>query len=259
MEYKIPFGRWLWDADLALDPARFNNLQVIVDVDEALGGSTPTASTIAVNAMMFDAKKVSPVGCLVARQHYTYSLVSSGIETIDLPTDRAIKMLILMSVARTKATNSQFANLKISEDNDKKIWFDDTVSYLLKHLQGELPAYTERVLRSVTAASASCFVTPCYEEYASIGAILDIDTDNNAVPQFGGQLSVGGSGNNDLALDVTGWSPHGSIGIETGDPWDMADWFYPRMGMSLKAFVTGGAAILATSTAQMVLQTLRKY
>ncbi|GAI51931.1 unnamed protein product, partial [marine sediment metagenome] len=40
----LEFGRFLYDPDLALDPAHFRNLQLRIDHNYALGGSSPNVA-----------------------------------------------------------------------------------------------------------------------------------------------------------------------------------------------------------------------
>lgn len=256
---RIPFGRWLWDANLAFDPSRFNNPQLIVEHDLTLGGSAPDAATLEIILRMFDGKKINPIGYLRSRRHYTYSLVSSGVETIDIPVDLPIKMMIVQSIARTKAVNAQFSNLKLSEDGDKKIPLDNGIADLIKILQEDTPPYIEDVQGNIAVAGAAYYVTPCYEEYAVMTNLADSAAVLSAAYLGGGKATLKTSVAVQAVARFFGWCPHGALAVRFGDPWDIDDWYNLGSGHSLKAMVTGGSAVLASSTGQIVLQQLKKY
>src|SRR3990167_5653417 len=63
----INFGRFLWDRELAFVPGRFQNPQLRITHDKALGGSLPDAATLTVWADIFDGETLSPIGLLSLR------------------------------------------------------------------------------------------------------------------------------------------------------------------------------------------------
>jgi len=53
---RVSFGRKMFDELYALDPKRFNNVQIKIEHDLALGGSTGTVADLSVYAHVFDEK-----------------------------------------------------------------------------------------------------------------------------------------------------------------------------------------------------------
>ena len=67
--YGIDFGRYLYDPQLALDPARFKNLQLKVSHNKAISDTGGTLGTLEVWAEIFDEKVISPIGFQIGRAH----------------------------------------------------------------------------------------------------------------------------------------------------------------------------------------------
>src|SRR4030042_2741422 len=106
--YEIYFGRFLYDPLLALDPAKFTNLQLKITHNLAAGGSVPDAATLEVTADIFDEKAITPVGFLMAKENASSTLSASANEYIDLPVDYAMRQLLIMSHANDKMPHEQF-------------------------------------------------------------------------------------------------------------------------------------------------------
>lgn len=256
---RLPFGRWLWDSELALDPARFKNLQLIITSDLNGGGAAPDAGSLEVIARCFDGKKISPMGYLRNRQAFTYALVSSGVQTVELPVRETIKMILFQSYALTKDINSQMNRIKLSENADKHILFDNQVSDITKFLSPDLPPFMEKVMGNAIAADSLWFTSPCYEGQLTIQAILAVLGDLNCIPKYGGEYLVDAETQTEAEGLCTGYAPLGAVGIEFGDPWDMTDW-YDMSGIdSLRAEITAGSSILGSSTAEVIVQTVARY
>ena len=255
----IPFGRWLYDPMLALDPKRFKNLQARVTIDLNGGGSACDAGSLEVVAHVFSDKKVSPVGFLRNFQWYTYALVSSGYETIELPTDETIRTIMLQSYFPTKATNSQLSEVRIAEDNDRNVVLDNSVSDLLKMLATEYGPYREGFRANTTTSAVVHYFTPCYEEDLVCGNILATPDYFGYTIAYGGKISLDAQTGGEVGGLCWGWSPLGSLWIPTGDPWDLEDWYDPTRLKRLSLRVKGGSSVGASSTAEVVLQTMKKY
>jgi len=256
---RLPFGRWLWDPALALDPARFKNLQLIVTSDLDAGGSAPNAGSLEVVAHCFDEKKITPLGYLRSRQHYTYSLVSSGVETIHLPVDKTIKMLLIQSVSRTKQPWEQYNKLKLSEDNDKKVPYENQTSDLIKFLQAHVPPYVEKLRAAGTTSAVAHYVTPCYEEGMWLSDILATPNYFGLTMGYGGKISIDCNSASEVDGMVHGWCPNGAVAIEFGDPWDYDDWYDLGGVKDLKLEVTAGSSVLSSSTCQIIAEQLCRY
>ncbi len=258
---RIPFGAYLWDADYALDPARFNNLQIIIKTDLNGGGSAPDAGTLELVANLFDQKKVAPKGYLVARECYRYSVVASGEETVDLPVDLPIKMIMIQGDYKDTALTQQVNKIKLTEDNDKHVPFDNNVSDMLKMLSPEIHPYVEKIRFNGTTSAVEYFITPFYEATAVLGGIMATPNYGSATQTDGGTVDIDMVSAGECDGIVTGWAPHGCIGIELGDMYDETGWYNPMaFGVkSLKLKITAGSSASSSGTNKVILQQVKMY
>ena len=126
------FGRFLWDTMLALDPKKFKNLQLKVThkvADTAGSSSSSSTSTLAIYAHVFDEKAISPSGFLMNKEVKAYVIGSSGsFEYTDMPTDFPYRRLMLQGLYIGQDLSTVINAFRLSEDNDKRIPYDVSVS-----------------------------------------------------------------------------------------------------------------------------------
>lgn len=256
----LNFGRFLYDQQLALDPKKFSNLQLKITHDLSLGGSSPDAATLEVVAHIFDQKQISPVGFLMAKEHFSYSLVNSAYEYIDLPTDWPIRQMIIQSLSADKQPYEQYNELRLSEDNDKRIPLDDKVSDLLKYLVGRYGPYTEGVQGIANIAAVTFFITPTYEVHAVVSGSQSDNAYFDVAAVYGGDIDVAcNADTTNFMSQISGYAPHGAITVPFGKQEDLTDWYNVTQLGSLKLRVKAGSSVGSGSTAQVVLQQLRRY
>lgn len=172
----IYFGRYLWDEMFALDPKRFNNLQLKITHNYALGGCTPDAATLAVHADVFDEKSVSPAGFMMTKEHYSYTPTAGAIEYIDLPTDHPIRMMLLGNTNDNEEPDVQIETLKISQDHDKVIPFDGKVMDLIRLYECQYSRVEEYLSGRINAAATYFYVTGCKDILAGFNEANAVDT-----------------------------------------------------------------------------------
>ena len=256
--FRIPFGRWLWDQELALDPARFKNLQVVITMAVAAGGCGTILGVLELMANMFDQKKVNPRGYLRAREHYVYTVVNSAIQTVDLPTDKVTKMIMFQGNQNLISILQTINRIKISEDNDKHIFIDNAVSDILRNLEPNLVPIEEQCYSAQGLAATTHFVTPFYMTHGVLGGTDAVLNYGEVTDLGGGNVRLDAIANGNTKSVVAGYAPHGCVGITFGDQWDIDDWFNPSGTKELKARLTAGAAG-AGGTNKVVVQQLSNY
>lgn len=256
---RLPFGRWLWDPALALDPNRFANLQIVVQIDHDAGGGAPDACTLEMVANVFDAKKITPLGYLRAREHYRYTVAASGVETVDLPTDLPIKMIMFQGDYKDTALIQQINKIKLSEDQDTKVVMNNNTSDLIKMLAADLPPWVEKLRFNGTTSAVEFFGTSFYEQTVVLVGIMATPNYGSATQSEGGTFDIDMNAAGECDGILSGYCPHGCVGIEFGDPWDMDDWYDLRTVKSLKAYLTAGSGASASGTNKVITQQLKRY
>jgi len=259
----INFGRWLWDPILALDPKKFTNLQLKFTLDYDAGGCAPDENTIEIWACLFDEKKVEPTGFLMAKEIKEFAGTSSAThEYSDLPTDHPYRKLLIRAQEAGEEPGALLSNLKLSEDQDKRVVFNHGFGTIMRNIALHTPIYAESIIGYVGTSSTNGYCTPttringiCQEWKleAPTGSIAFYEGD-------GGEFQVihelAGS---NMQVELKGWLPHGVWDIPFGDQKDIEDWYDVTKIGSLRADITKTSTFTSSMAAQIFLQQMRKY
>jgi hypothetical protein len=261
--FNINFGRFLYDPRLALDPKQFKNLQLKISVDYNGGGRSSAGGYLSVLAHLFDEKQVTPEGFFMAKEIKTYTLAASTHEYTDLPTDHPYRKLFLAAQAYGYYPDVQVDTIKLSQDVDKKVPFNQSMRQIIRAIQALTPPWIEHLHTSCPAAGGDVnYITPTYEVGfaltpwdvpASATTTLAADYGDGGRARFSSTSWIG-----NIQAIIRGWLPHGGIEIPFGLQDDPEDWFDPSSIKNLKLDVKGGAS-LGSGTAQIFLQQLRRY
>lgn len=258
----INFGRFLLDPLLALDPAKFSNLQLKITLDVDAGGSASAGGYLTVLANIFDEKEISPVGFLMHKEIKSYTMAAASHEYTDLPIDYPYRKLFLRAQTYGAGPEYRLGNVKLSEDADKKVPLNHTGFQLLRMLTGQIKPYREGILLPGAAAAQHFHCTPSYwPVFAATGWRAAIGGgDKNCFEGDGGRFQfVQTAGGPNAQVLVEGWAPHGVIEIPFGRQNEIDDWYNVSGIGNLKLDIEGHAAVGAAQTAQIFLQQKRTY
>ncbi len=255
--YNINFGRWLWDEALALDPKRFNNLQLKITHDKALGGSAPDAGTMAIFAHMFEDANIAPRGFLMSKEHFAYTLTASAWKEIELPTDWPYRFVIPQSYVDEKVYTDQINTLKFTLDWDKRILINEiSVSELLK-VWPILDKVEEDFAGLGTGSAVDYFVASTYENYG-IGVGRSAHQSAMIVSQpAGNRIEVTNDSSESFACRATGYAPFGSLNIMLQKKMEIEKWFNPRPWQSVRLNIKAGGS--GSGINSVLLQQFRSY
>ena len=259
VNYEIYFGRHLYDPLLALDPAKFTNPQIKITHNLASGGSAPDAATMEVTADIFDEKQIDPVGFLMAKENVSYTLVASANEYIDLPTDYVMRKLIIMSHANDKQPYEQYNEVKLSEDNDKRIPFDDRTSDLMKYMGALWPPVHESIEGATANSTKDFYCMSTYEIEIAAMAMGNAAAYIKSDYMYGGQIDIRASGAANFKAIIQGRAPFGALCLPFGNQQDNADWYNVNALGSLRLTLKAGSSPGSTSTCEVLTEQLRTY
>lgn len=260
----LDFGRFLYDAELALDPTKFKNLQLRIDHDRTLGGSSPDAAFLRVLADMFDEKPASPTGYLQQKEIFSYYPALNATEYIELPLDNNIRKLLVMNTNNSEEPDIIFSSVKVDEEDGKRVVVDCLTMDLIRAASQVYGRFEEYLSGEVTAAGARTFyLTHCKD--IMMGGFLDTTNGHWHYTWSGGRARVV---QNDVAgicnFMVNGRCPHGAVPVLFGNQRDLADWWdVTKVGKARLILPTGAinaAEILApTGTTDVIVQSLQRY
>ena len=255
--YELYFGRYLWDKMLAFDAKKFVNPQLKITHNIAAGGSAPDAGEISVFADTFDEQGITPMGFLMAKEQYGYTLEVSKNEHIDLATDRPYRGIMLMALSAGLMPSSGFDYVKLSEDNDRRVLINNERGWDLLKLNKMYPRMSELVMVSDIDAETTVFCTPTYETVV-VGNGMDADEVTLFADQsFGGSFDATAGAAGNVQFLVNGQNPHGSIMMPFGIKDNIDDWFDVSKVGNLKLTIMAGSD--ASGTLEVVSEQLRKY
>lgn len=255
----LNFGRYLWDPKLAVDPARFSNLQLKVTHNKASGGGAPDAGELSVFANVMEKSDASPTGFLMSKEIQSYALTSSAHEYINLPIDYPYRRLIIASLAAGKQPWEQYNKLKLSIDNDRQVLINNlSVSTLVKLMPGARE-FEEFLVGTGTGSAETTYVTPTMWTFISCLGLNSALSSIVPAQSYGGSLSVNTDSAEVYQLHVRGRCPHGALDIPFGIPDEPESWLSVAKLGALKADITAGSSVGSSSTCELVSQQLRAY
>jgi len=259
----IYFGRKLFDRELALDPKKFKNLQLKITWDEDAANGSVTANQLTVRGWAFDKKVVTPIGFLMAKEIKSFTPAANTYEYTDLPTDYVYRLLMLRCASTTIEPNAQMAQIKISEDNDKRIPIDMTGEEVLQKLCAPFGEIEEDYQGADAVTASTIYGAPT----SKVRVLKDLDFDVIAAGDDASQVTIAankysvddGVNCKYYAFSARGYAPHFCLVIPAGDLMDINDWYNVTGIGSVKLITQGAAAVGTSPSAQVCLQQLRKY
>lgn len=262
MIFNINFGRYLFDPTMAFDPKKFTNPQLKITIDRNAGGVQSVAGFLTVIAHIFDEKGVTPTGFLMHKEIKDYAMGSGTHEYTDLPTDYPYRKLFIAAQTEGVGADYLLSNIKLSEDNDRKIPLNATMMDILRSVIGQGKPYRENIIVAGSPAENNFFCTPCYwpKVTASSWASANLAYTITAYGGDGGKgtLYMETAGYN-INVVVEGYCPHGAIEIPFGLQDEPEDWYDVTKLGSLQLDVQSYTGRSSSDSVQIFLQQLRSY
>lgn len=260
----MDFGRFLFDPELALDPNKFKNLQLRVTHDYSLGGCSPDGAYLRVIADLFDQKTASPSGYLLNKEVKSFTPAEGSTEYTSLPLDNNIRKLIIMNVNDNEEPDVQFEDVKIDEEDGKRVVFEGKTMDLIRAASTRFGQFQEYFSGKLTGTTADEFwLTHCKD--IQIGYTTDTASALVMVAWSGGRArTLTPTATAIFSAIVTGRCPHGAVPVFFGHQDDPADWWdVTNVGKArvilTPRFVSGGVTIDTEKTTDIIVQSLQKY
>jgi len=255
----INFGRFLFDEVLAFDPTKFRNPQLKITHDYTANGSASGVARMEVRAFLFDEKVPTPMGFLTAKEHYQFT--SGAVNTyhsVDMPTDYVTRRYMILGTAANKFAQQVVNEVRLSEDNAKRIPYDTAVWQLLKMLHQMYPRIQEYGHFDFKAATRVIYASPTQD--LVINAIPTAVT--NIISISGVPLTMPMT--TDITADdyvsaqISGYDPHYSFILPLGNADVIEDWYNVAKIGNLKLRLKAGSAG-TDGVVEIVTEQLRPY
>ena len=241
----LNFGRWLWDRLYALDPKRFNNLQLKVTIDIDAGGMSCATTYLSIWANCFDERTPELRGFLTAKELKQYTMASTVHEYTDLPTDHPYRALYFRAFLLGTEPNGSLSNFKLTEDQGKRVPIDLAAHALNSTLMEKYGPVEEHVYFATSTGVKYIYCAPTtrVEAHLTTWAAASSGHIHAAYNGDGGRLDVitNTTGDN-CQVHIRGFVPHCVYEIPFGMKDDPDDAYNVSRVGNLKADITGGAA-----------------
>jgi len=260
-EASILFGRWRGDELLALDPKKFNNLQLRVIYNSVLHGAANTGTGIEVHAECFDEKIPSPIGFLQNREYERHvPTIAGAVHEVELPVDLILRKIIVQAFEPGATSAVNMGIVRLDEDNDKRILLDlahKRYQEFNRKWYGE--CWQKGMYVSVQGAGNPLFCAPTdasWQSWTNASAL----TGQMAGACVGGRCALITNTNTELVYcRIYGDAPYQMFAFPFGKADDIADWYDTTKVKDLLLRISGGTAPTGTGATRTILQQLRKY
>lgn len=257
--FNINFGRYLYDERLGFDPKKFRNPQLKVTHNYSANGSESEVARMEVRAYLFDEKTPTPEGFLMSKEHYQFNTGTEGTyEYIDMPTDFLTRRYMILGTKANTFCQQVVNEVRLSEDNAKRIPYDTKVWQLLKMLHQMYPRIQEYGHFDFKAATRVIYASPTQDLVinavgAEVTQIISAEGAPVTMP-----ITTAITADGAVSAQISGYDPHYSFILPCGKPDDIEDWYdvtkIGSIGLRLKSG-SGGA----DNTVEIVTEQLRKY
>jgi len=258
--FGIDFGRYLYDPELAFDPAKFNNPQLKITYDENVSDTGCEENGLTVWADCFDEKVVSPIGFLMSKEHWSGVKPTTGYEYIALPTDFPIRKMLVRAYKAAYSPTQLLGGVRIDEDNEKRIPFDwDNMHIYQRHMARVWTPVTEKIITWTFDTGNQIYVLPtCYFEALALTPYYSTTAYISGAHAAGGAILIRATGaGRQVGGIVSGFLPCHCIEFPFGLQDDLDDWYdVTRLG-SCRLRLRAGETDM--DSAGVVLQQLRRY
>lgn len=245
---------------LSLDPKKFNNLQLKMQHNYALGSAAPDAATLEYGADLFDDTQPSPVGFLQAQSIWATTLVASTTYYISFPDDYPIRFVFPAAFSNVEEPDINIDNFKITEGFDKKTVFEvNTLAHLPQMMENRYPNFTEWMEgRTLANTDITFYCAPQKDLMVMDTPSQDSDGYINPIWTGGGIRKINENATVTIMALNSGRCPFGVIPVPMGledepDSW----WDVPKAGNSRIKLVTGAGSTAAEL--ELLIQQFRKY
>lgn len=264
MESVIPihFGRYLFDPELAFEPRKYTNPQLKITYNEDAANTSVVVNEMTVRGWAFDQKSISPRGFLMSKSIKSYTPAASTYEYTDMPTDHPYRLMMIRSQSTDTEPLSVLAQVKLSEDHDKRVPFDMTADEIFQKICHPLGQIHQTVRLNETAADAmALYLAPTFLHSGAIDYDLDTVAANDDATQITyahNKVTIAATAELvPYRLSLSGYCPHGFIAVPFGRL-DEPDDFYNVQALNhLRLTTQGGSAVGTSPTADIVLQQMR--
>lgn len=257
--FNINFGRHLYDKVLAFDPKKFRNPQLKITHNYRAAVADAETARLEISSFLFDELVPTPEGFLMSKEHYQFT--SGGVDTyeyVEMPLDYVTRRYMLIGYRAEYFAQQVVNEIRLSENNDKRMPYDMKVWQLMKMLHQIYPRISEYGHFALKATARDIFASPTQDivitgTSQTTGKTFFAETDPIKMP-----TALDASADSVWDMIISGNDPHYSFILPLGNAEDPTDWYDVTKLGSLKMRLKAGSAG-NTGVVEIVTEQLRKY
>lgn len=233
----IDFGRWLWDPELALQPADYDHLQLKLTYNKALYESSAAAMYMTITADVFDEKSITPRGFLRRYEATTWTPSGTATEYLNVPIDLPIRKLLVAGYSTDANFRAPIHDFKLTQDGDKMVPYNTNTRTYITELNAMLPPIIEPVIHVGATGGEVIYTMPSYEaQYVALSTYAEYVT----LSSYAADVLTVVAANDAKRIEgiVRGYVPFHTFEIPMGLPSDIDDWFVPGVTKKLELQTT---------------------
>lgn len=256
---QLYFGRFLNDPEFALDPTKYNNLQIKIQHVIAASMTGASAGTMDIVADVMSPEYSDPKGLFISKELIELDTISLAVNYTDLPTDLPIRILMGHCFSDTQAPEYNVSEFELYEGNRKNLLIAYDMEDYQQCMQSVFPPIHEKIYGQVLTSDRNFWITPAFERIVVLNAYGEEDKVITPESTGGQKLIASGEGSAVIEGIIQGWAPNGSTpfffpGIDTPDGY----WNLQKEGSgTLKT--TFHTDVDTTPTWNLVTQQLQMY
>jgi len=257
--FSLDFGRFLYDQAIAFDPTKFTNPQLKITWDEDACEVDAVVNACSIKAHIFDELVPTPPGFFMTKEVYSYTVAETGYEYIDLPTDHIIQQIFLRSQLAENEFTTILDEIRLSEDNDKRVPIDLTIQEILREVIEQWGYILEHAYLhgSVDAEAFYSMATSIGHAVTAPYGAIDAST---IYTHDGGKFQyINTTATTNQKALIYGVLPHATMPILPKPGKEIVDWWDVTKLGSLRLRIKDSAPSGTTPSAQVVTKQYRPY
>ncbi len=248
----IDFGRHLYDKEIAFEPSKFRNPQILVTHNAALAVTGGVRVDYGILADIMEGGGGSVRGFLMKKELESWLAAAAAWHYVNMPKDFPYRAVWIQGKTNLIGVDGHWSRALLQEDNYARVPFDCLVNDQIADNAADYGLIVEPVSGTVSAVATPEFCAPCY------AGNMIVNNQINANGMYtswlnGGQYNVvSANGTDDFRGHAEGLCPHGLVVFNMGPKDNIEDWYDPTALGNLKLEVLGaGARTIRVVTEQL--------
>ncbi len=249
----IDFGRYLYDKEIAFEPSKFRNPQILVTHNAALAVTGGVRTDYGILACIMEGLSSGVRGFLMKKELESWLAAAAAWHYVNMPKDFPYRALWIQAKTNLIGVDGHWSRALLQEDNYARVPFDCLIDDQVADNAADYGLILEPVSGTVSAVATPEFCAPTYAGNMIVNNQINANGLYTANLNGGQYNVVSANGTDDFRGHAEGLCPHGLVVFNMGPKDSIEDWYDPTALGNLKMEVLGAGA----RTIRIVTEQLR--